>query len=90
MNNSRRKELANLIDRIEAMQGAIDDIKGDLEAVRDDEQEYRDNMPESLGDGDKGQRADEVVSTLDDALGDLGDIESTMETIRDALNAAAE
>lgn len=52
-----------------------------LETVKDDEQEYYDNMPEGLQAGEKGQKAEEVTSSLEDihqrleeAQGELADL----------------
>ena len=43
----------------------------DLETLRDDEQEYYDNMPESLQGGDKGQQAQEATDNIDHAISSL-------------------
>ena len=41
MNNDRRKQLREIIT-------VLENVKGDLEAIRDDEQDYMDNIPENL------------------------------------------
>ena len=57
----------------------MSEAKEMLEGVKDDEQEYFDNMPESLQGGDKGQAAEAAVSALDDAVNELdGAIEACM------------
>jgi vacuolar-type H+-ATPase subunit I/STV1 len=60
MNNARRKQINELIDR-------IDELQSQLESVRDEEQEYFDNMPENLQQGDKGQSAEQAASDLGSA-----------------------
>ena len=67
MNNNQRKELAKIIDRIE-------EIKNDIEYVRDGEQEKIDNMPDNLQGSEKCSLMEEAVSNLDDALGQLEDV----------------
>lgn len=41
--------------------------RDDAEGIKDDEQEYYDNMPSGLQGGEKGDNAQSVVSELDDA-----------------------
>lgn len=86
MNNARRKSLAALAEQIRALAGQIEDIRSELETLRDEEQEYYDNMPESFQGGDKGQAAEAAVSAMEDALGELPDLEE----VADYLDTAAE
>jgi hypothetical protein len=76
MNNNQRKELAKIIDRIE-------DIKNDIEYVRDEEQEKIDNLPENLQGSEKYSLMEEAVSNLDYAL-------SNLEDVVDNINLATE
>ncbi|MER9706050.1 hypothetical protein NKJ10_17645 [Mesorhizobium sp. M0204] len=64
MNNARRTAIAALADR-------IGEIKAELETLRDEENDYFDNMPESFQCGDKGQVAEAAVASMDDALSEL-------------------
>jgi len=73
MNAERRKEIA----RASAM---IEEAKSILEQCRDDEEDYYSNMPDSIRDGEKGDKAQEafeklgeVVDSLDSAVSDLTD-----------------
>lgn len=54
MNQERRKQ--------------IEEAKSILESARDDEQEYFDNMPDSLKDGEKGEKAQTAIDALDEAI----------------------
>lgn len=64
MNKERRKR----IDEIASQIGAL---LCDLEEVRDEEQEYMDNMPENLQQSDRYYAAEEAVSNLDSAIDSL-------------------
>lgn len=75
MNASRRKELELLIDQIEG-------ISTGLEELRDQEQEAFDNLPESLQYSGKGEKMEEAINYLDDAISGL---EDTIENIRQAV-----
>ena len=53
MNAARRKELNKLI-------GQLEDIKSQIEELQQEEQDAYDNLPESLQDGERGERMQEL------------------------------
>lgn len=65
MNAARRKTIQKLLEQ-------IGPLRAELENVRDDEQEYYDNMPESFQQGDRAQTA---IDALESAESDLEGIE---------------
>jgi galactokinase len=67
MNNERRKSIQKAME-------LLDEAKALLEEARDEEQEYYDNMPETLQSGEKGDKAQSAVSCLDDAISVLEDL----------------
>lgn len=76
MNKERRAlltEASELVEKAKAL----------LEQARDEEEEFFDNMPEGFQNGEKGDRAQEVIGFLDDAVNDT-------ETVLDNINSAAE
>ena len=75
MNNVRRKVLAKIAEQLES-------LKEELQLnVIDAEQEAFDNMPESFQDGEKGERMQEIIDTLE---GVVGDLENAIESINEA------
>lgn len=50
MNKERRKAISDLVDRVE-------ELKAEVESLMNEEQEYYDNMPESIQNGEKGDTA---------------------------------
>jgi uncharacterized coiled-coil DUF342 family protein len=74
MNKERRK-------RIEQLNTKLSEAKDELEAIKDEEQEYYDNMPEGLQSGEKGEKAQEAVDCMDEGV-------SNLETLIDGLNDA--
>lgn len=64
MNNTTRKELEKAI-------ALIDDAKEIVERIKDEEQEKYDNLSDGLQQSEKGQRFEEIVSTLDDVFSQL-------------------
>jgi len=64
MNKENRKELEKAISLIE-------DAKQIIESIKDDEQDKFDNLPEGLQQSERGEKFEENVSVLDDALSQL-------------------
>lgn len=55
----------------------------EIEALKDEEQEYFDNMPESLPGGEKGDAAQESVDELQEAL-------DSIDSARESINGVCE
>lgn len=60
MNKERRKKIGKAIE-------ALEEIKEIIEILKDEEQEYFDNMPDNLRESEKGNRAEEDVGSLESA-----------------------
>ena len=79
MNQSQRKHIYTLIAALEAVEptdyaaatDALSDVLGEVESIRDDEQDKYDNMPESLQSGSKGDAIQDAISSLEDAAREL-------------------
>jgi uncharacterized coiled-coil DUF342 family protein len=76
MNISRRKALAKLSERFEELTALAAEFREELECLRDEEQEYYDNMPESLQGGEKGEAAQSAVDAMETVLSALEEVES--------------
>ena len=64
MNNQRRDAINKLI-------GQIDDLKSQLETLKDEEEEAYDNMPDGLKNSGKGDAAQEAIDALNAEPGDV-------------------
>lgn len=97
MNNQRRKEIDAAIKQVEALatlkdaaaaalaalKDAAEDAASVIEAIRDAEQEYLDNVPESLQHSERYYDSEAAVSALDEAyeaLASLSEAEIDFET----------
>ena len=65
MNKQRRKAISDIYDK-------LIDIQSNLECIRDEEQEAFDNLPESIQCSERGERMEEYISSLDEALDYVG------------------
>lgn len=72
MNRERRKSLAEIQARIES-------IMEDLETIRDEEEEYRDNMPENLQGSERYEKAEMACDNLASAYDSLEEVISYIE-----------
>lgn len=72
MNAARRKEL----ERARVLIAEAGDI---IRTAQEEEQEYYDNMPESMQGGDRGTKAEETASNLEEISGELDELLSRIE-----------
>ena len=72
MNKIRRKALGEIRDRLEV-------IIGDIGNLRDEEQDYIDNMPENMQGGERAAAADEAVNQMEQAIGSIEDANSAID-----------
>lgn len=72
MNKVRRKDLQELYD-------IISEAKDRLELLRDEEEEYMENIPENLQGSERYEKAEAAVSALDSAVSSLEDALDSIE-----------
>ena len=75
MNKLRRKSLQALSEK-------LDELKSELEDIQQQEEEYRDNIPENLQGSDRYDRADSACSDLFDAV---SSIDEALDSIESAI-----
>lgn len=78
MNAQRRKEIDRIIS-------ALEQLGQDAESVQNEEQEYYDNMPESLQGSDKGTAASDAADALQSAV---DSIQEAHEYLTNSLEAS--
>jgi len=75
VNRERRKQIAALIAR-------LDDIRTDVEHLRDEEVESADHMPDAVRGGGKGEAMRRAADHLTDAAGSLAGAIHSLEDAR--------
>jgi hypothetical protein len=94
MNKARRAQINKAIELLQLIdQGKADEACSILTDARDEEQEFLDNMPEGLAEGEKGEAAESAIASLDEAIQQLEGIDWATdddETKGNALEAARE
>lgn len=61
MNKARRLSIMKTINSLQI-------LKSDVENIQSEEQDAYDNLPESLQDSERGDRMQEAIDNLDDAM----------------------
>jgi predicted nuclease with TOPRIM domain len=64
MNAQRRKDIEAIRARLEQMQTMRDDIRDEVDSLRADENDARENLPDSLKEGEKGEKMQSAVDAL--------------------------
>ena len=72
MNKDRRKRIKEINDKLM-------DIQIDLEAINNEEEEAYDNLPSSFQDGEKGEKMQEGIGYLEDAISSISDVMSNLD-----------
>ncbi len=74
MNRQRRKKLSEAFDLVAKAEELID-------AVKDEETESYENLPDNFRDGDRGEEMQNYIDMMDEVIGYLQDAESVIEQI---------
>lgn len=87
MNAERRKRINAIKNQIEPLVSQLGvDIREELEAIRDEEQEAYDNLPEQFQEGEKGEAMQEAIERLEEVIGMLEDpLPKYAELLEDAV-----
>lgn len=76
MNKLGRKQIEAIISKLE-------DLRDEIEALKDEEQEKYDNLPESLQDSERGETFTDNVDNMETAYDDIDDAISNLQEILD-------
>ena len=98
MNKSRRKELSDVIEELNKIQDKDDlyDCIMTLDSIKDDEQDYYDNIPENLQYSQRAEDSEEAIENLEEALDLLNDVydeeefNKNNESIQEAIDKIEE
>lgn len=74
MNNTRRKLIVKIIEDLE-------DLQGRLEEVRDEEEEYKDSIPEPFT--EKKEKAENICDQLNVAYDSISEVLESLMNLED-------
>jgi len=90
MNKARRKAISKILSEIEGLDinDKFEDLRSELETIKDEEEEAYNNLPESMQNGDKGEAMQAAIDSLDNAIQALSDIDEALTTLTGSLDEA--
>ena len=74
MNKARREMIRKVIE-------ALDDARVMLDEIREEEEDYMNNIPENLTGSERYEKAEESVYNMEDAVSTLEEMVSTLEEV---------
>lgn len=78
---SRKKRLQEVIKNLSGADCVVENCKVEVEELKDELQDWIDNMPENLQAGSKAQELEEAISLLDDLYNSMDEITGSICTI---------
>lgn len=90
MNKNRRKEISGLIMDMGELSAALESMKERIEAIKSEEEEYRDAMPENLQGSDKYSAAEGAIDSMESAMGEIETAFNSVETAVGHMETASE
>ena len=75
MNNTRRKSIQKIYDRLE-------ELMQDIEALQEEEQDAFDNMPENLQCSERGEAMEEAIESLESAA---NSVQEALDCLEEAM-----
>lgn len=67
MNATRRKEISKVLKRLYELVEDMSDLLGDIETIKDDENEALENIPESLQESERYTQIESAANSLEAA-----------------------
>lgn len=90
MNNTRRKDIKKLIEKLEDLQADMSVLLEELEDIRNEEQEAFDNIPDNLQETERYEKAENAVDNLNEAYDEFETMRDGIDDIISYLEEAAE
>jgi len=90
MNADRRRTISGIEGKLSVLKDTAANLNKQIEDVKSDEEEAKDNLPESMQQGDKGEAMDTCISNLESATEQVDDIVSSVKEALEYLEAARE
>ena len=68
------------------MQSEIQQIRYDIETIKDEEEEKYENLPEQFQYGEMGEKMQENAEQLESLMDDLDNADSTLQEVYDGID----
>ena len=85
MNKERRKRIAEAVEQLAAAMVYLENARGLLEEVKEDEEAAFDNLPEGLQESERGEAMQEACDTLEEAVDAAQEAFDNLEDVKSSL-----
>lgn len=90
MSKQRRKQINEMVSRVEAVQAEVKSLLDNIQSITDEEAKYRDNIPENMQNVERYEIADHACCELEAARETLDNVKDRLEEVVSSLESAAE
>lgn len=90
MNKQRRNDILNLAYKVAGLAGTLTEYMEDAESIKEEEEEYFDNMPEGLQGSEKGDMAQEAIGALEEVRSALEEMINTLDDVAGNFETASQ
>lgn len=89
MNKERRKQIAEVSEKMGNMKGEIESLMSTVEEIRSDEEDYKDNIPDNLRESERYTMAEDAIENLQQAYDQMDEVMGAIEEVESYLDEAA-
>ena len=89
MNNTRRTAISRVSQKVGNIKGELEALMQEIEEIKGEEEDYKDNIPENLQGGEKYVIAENAIENLEEAYNSLDDVVGSLEDVESYLDKAA-
>ena len=86
MNKERRRKIDKTVENVNSLQNVLEELQQQIEEIRDEEQDYLDNIPENLQNSERYETAENALDNLEEAVNwfDNIDIDELLSLLEEA------
>ena len=86
MNKERRRKIDKAVENVNSLQNVLEELQQQIEEIRDEEQDYLDNIPENLQNSERYETAENDLDNLEEAVNwfDNIDIDELLSLLEEA------
>lgn len=85
MNKFRKSQINGVVDELKTIYNSLDNCYYKLDDIHSDEEDYLENIPENMQEGDWFEEKDEKCDAFDDIVNDLNELNETLSEITERL-----
>lgn len=90
MNKTRRGQLDKLYNAIDNLKSQLENLREDLDTIKTEEEEYFENIPDSLKEGERAQTSETAIENMQEAYDQFDEVIDGLSEVLDFIDSAKE